>query len=76
MGRKVTLSKYVDKKRTTNASTKCNKEKEATAIGDESDESISTIYKIRTINRMTDRNKYLTAEVKVNGNEKELIDTG
>ena len=52
-------------------------EEETTAIGGEFDESESRIYKIERINRITDQQKYLTARVKVNGIEKELIvDTG
>ena len=54
-----------------------NVTEETTAIGGESDESETSIYRIEEINRITDRNKYLTAKVKVNGIEKEfIVDTG
>ena len=47
------------------------------AIGEESDESESSIYRIERVNRIIDRNKYLTTTVKINGTEKEfIIDTG
>ena len=50
---------------------------ETTANGEESDESDSSIYRIEKTNRITDRNKYLTAKLKVNGIEKEyVVDTG
>ena len=45
-------------------------EEETTAIGGEAGESESSIYRIEKINRITDRNKYLTAKVKTNGIEK------
>ena len=46
-------------------------------IGGESDESESSIHRIEKINRITDKNKYLTAKKKVNGIEKEfIVDTG
>ena len=52
-------------------------EEESEAIGRESDESKTSIHKIRRLNRITDRNKYLTTIVKVNGIEKEfIVDTG
>ena len=42
-----------------------------------SDQSESSIYRIETINRITDKNKYLTISVKINGTKKEFItDTG
>ena len=48
-----------------------------TAIGGEFDESVSSNYRIEKINRNTDRNKYLTAKVKVTGIEKKfIVDTG
>ena len=51
--------------------------KKTTANVGESDESESNIYKVEKINRITDKNKYLTAKVKANGIEKEfLVDTG
>ena len=54
-----------------------NVTEETTAIGGESDESETSIYRIEEINRITDKNKYLTAKVKVNGIEKEfIVDTG
>ena len=54
-----------------------NVTEEITAIGGESDESETSIYRIEEINRITDKNKYLTAKVKVNGIEKEFrVDTG
>ena len=42
-------------------------------IGEESDDSESSIYRIERVNRIIDRNKYLTTTVKINGTEKELI---
>ena len=52
-------------------------EDESEVIGGESDESETSINRIERINRITDRNKYLTTTVKVNGIEKEfLVDTG
>ena len=46
-------------------------------IGEKSDESESSIYRIERVNRIIDRNKYLTITVKINGTEKEfIIDTG
>ena len=52
-------------------------EEEITMIGNESDQSESSIYRIEKINRITDNNSYLTASVKINGIEKEfIIDTG
>ena len=46
-------------------------------IGEESNESESSIYRIGRVNRIMDRNKYLTTTVKINGTEKEfIIDTG
>ena len=54
-----------------------NVTEETAAIGGESDESGTSIYRIEEINRITDKNKYLTAKVKVNGIEKEfIVDTG
>ena len=54
-----------------------NVTEETTAIGGESVESETSIYRIEDINRITDKNKYLTAKVKVNGIEKEfIVDTG
>ena len=54
-----------------------NVTEESAATGGESDESESSIYRIETINRIIDKNKYLTAKVKVNGIEKEfIVDTG
>ena len=50
-----------------------NVTEEETAIGGEFDESESSIYRIEKIKKITDRNKYLTAKVKVNGIEKEFI---
>ena len=50
---------------------------ESEVIGGESDESETSINRIERINRITDRNKYLTTTVKVNGTEKEfIVDTG
>ena len=52
-------------------------EDESEIIGGESDESETSINRIERINRITDRNKYLTTTVKVNGIEKEfIVDTG
>ena len=52
-------------------------EDESEIIGGESDESETSIHRIERINRITDRNKCLTALVKVNGIEKEfIVDTG
>ena len=52
-------------------------EDESEIIGGESDESETSIQRIERINRNTDRNKCLTAVVKVNGIEKEfIVDTG
>ena len=52
-------------------------EDESEIIGGESDESETSINRIERINRITDRNKYLTTAVKVNGIEKEfIVDTG
>ena len=54
-----------------------NVTEETAAIGGESDESETSIYRIEEISRITDKNKYLTAKVKVNGIEKEfIVDTG
>ena len=47
-------------------------EEETTTIDGESDESESRTYRIERINRITNRNEYLTAKVKVNGIEKEF----
>ena len=52
-------------------------ETENSTIGEESDESESSIYRIERIGRIVDKNKYLTTTVKINGTEKEfIIDTG
>ena len=52
-------------------------ENESEAIGGESDESETSIQRIERINRITDKNKYLTVVVKINGIEKEfIVDTG
>ena len=52
-------------------------ENENSTIGEKSDKSESSIYRIERINRIVDKNKYLTTTVKINGTEKEfLIDTG
>ena len=52
-------------------------EDEIEVIGGESDESRTSIHRIEGIYRITDRNKYLTTIVKVNGIEKEfIVDTG
>ena len=52
-------------------------EEKTTAIGGDSDESESSACRIERKNRITDRNKYQTAKVKVNGIEKEFtVDTG
>ena len=48
-------------------------EDESEVIGGESDESETSMNRIERINRITDRNKYLTTTVKVNGIEKEFI---
>ena len=46
-------------------------------IGEESDESETSIHRIERVNRIIDRNKYLTTIVKINGTEMEfVIDTG
>ena len=42
-------------------------------MGEESDESESSIYRIGRINRIVDRNKYLTTKVKLYVMEKEFI---
>ena len=46
---------------------------ESEAIGGETHESETSIHRIERINRITDKNKYLTTTVKVNGIEKEII---
>ena len=47
------------------------------SIGEESDESETSIHRIERVKRIIDRNKYLTTIVKINGTEKEfVIDTG
>ena len=47
------------------------------SIGEESDESETSIHRIERVNRIIDRNKYLTTIVNINGTEKEfVIDTG
>ena len=52
-------------------------EDESEIIGGKSDESETSINRIERINRITDRNKYLTTTVKVNGIEEEfIVDTG
>ena len=52
-------------------------EEKSETIGEESDESETSIHRIERVNRITDRNKYLTATVEVNGIEKEfIVDTG
>ena len=52
-------------------------EDESEIIGGESDESETSVNRIERINRITDRNKYLTTTVKVNGIEKEfIVETG
>ena len=52
-------------------------ENENSTIGEESDESGSSNYRIERINRIVDNNKHLTTTVKINGTEKEfIIDTG
>ena len=48
--------------------------KKKTLIGNEHDQSESSIYRIEKINRITDKNKYLTTSVKINGTEF-IIDT-
>ena len=48
-------------------------ENENSTIGEESDESESSIYRIERINRIVYKNKYLTTTVKINGTEKEFI---
>ena len=48
-------------------------EEELETIGGGSDESETIIHRIERTNRITDRNKYLTTTVKINGNEKEFI---
>ena len=48
-----------------------------TTTGEVTDETESSFYRIERINRIVDRNKYLTTTVKINGMEKEfIIDTG
>ena len=52
-------------------------EDESEIIGGECDESETSTHRNERINRITDRNKCLTAVVKVNGIEKEfIVDTG
>ena len=52
-------------------------EEESEAIGGESDESETSINRMERINRITDKNKYLTTTVKINGIKKEfIVDTG
>ena len=47
------------------------------STGEESDESETSIHRIERVNRIIDRNKYLTTIVKINGTEMEfVIDTG
>ena len=54
-----------------------NVTEESATIGGECDESESSIHRIEKINRITDKNKFLTAKVKMNGIEKEfIVDTG
>ena len=54
-----------------------NVTKTENSIGEESDESETSIHRIERVNRIIDRNKYLTTVVKINGTEKEfVIDTG
>ena len=48
-------------------------EDELETLGGESDESEASIHRIKRINRITDRNKCLTAVVKINGIEEEFI---
>ena len=50
---------------------------EVTAIDVKSGESETSIYRIERINRIVDRNKYLTTTVKISGTERAFIlDTG
>ena len=50
---------------------------ENSTIGEESNESESSIYRIERINRIVDKNNYLPTTVKINGTEEEfIIDTG
>ena len=52
-------------------------EDESEAIGGESDKSEKSINRIEKINRITDRNNWLTALIKIKGIEKEfLVNTG
>ena len=52
-------------------------EDESEVIGGESDASETSMNRIERINRITDRDKYLTTTVKVDGIEKEfIVDTG
>ena len=43
------------------------------SISEESDESETSIHSIERVNRIIDRNKYLTTIVKINGTEKEFV---
>ena len=52
-------------------------ENENTAIGKETGETESSSYRIEKINKVVDKNKYLTTTVRINGKEKEFVlDTG
>ena len=52
-------------------------EDESETIEGESDESETSIHRIERINRITDKNKCLTAVININGIENEfIVDTG
>ena len=52
-------------------------ENENTAIGEETDESETSIYRIERINIIVGKNKYLTTTVRINGTEEEfIVETG
>ena len=54
-----------------------NVTEETTAIGGESNESESSVYRIERNKKISDRIKHLTAKVNVNGMEKDfIVDTG
>ena len=76
-GRKATSHGHADKEKTPKTNKLRNVTEIENPIGEKSDESESSIYRIGRVNRLIDRNKYLTTIVKSNGTEKEFrIDTG
>ena len=47
-------------------------EEERTAIGEKSNEAVSSMYRNEKRNRIADKKEYLTTKMKVNGIEKEF----